>query len=634
MELEISGERTGHYQGRFVFCYLAVFLFFSVVSARLFYLQVLKGNLFWGFSQEHTMKEIRIPASRGVIYDRNHLAIAENRPSFDLIVIPQHVDDIERVKASLQQTAGVDPSLVDAKWEAKWGKSRKKAPSYVPLVIASDIPYDQAVKIRAAKSLEYDPAEGIDLQAVDVVARPLRSYPQGAVAATTFGYIGEISEKDLARFQKLDPGRYVLGDLIGAVGLERTWEETLRGRDGYIQKIVDAVGRELQSDELSSLLTQQEAMPGQNLVLTIDSRLQKFAEARFEGKSGSLVALDPRNGDVLAIVSVPTYDPASLVANISHGYWAELAADPRHLLLNRAIQGTYPPGSTYKIITSIAALEEGVLKPEETIRCPGGLQYGTRFFKCHGAHGAITIASALPASCDTFFYQLGLRLGVDRLAKYAHIFKLGEKTGIDLDGEKAGTIPTSEWKKKLFKQEWQPGENISISVGQGYDTLTPLQNALMIAQVATGRSLRPHLLKAVQDDEGRIIKAAEETGKESLPISEKTLEIVRKSLLGVVESPIGTARRVKSPWVRMVGKTGTAQVISEEGKARARGINTEDHAWFVAYAPPEDPRIAVATIVEHGGFGAAVAAPIVRDVIERYLELEGLINKEDPKNVR
>jgi len=630
MGLEISGERTGHYQSRFLFCYLAVFLFFSLVVGRLFYLQILKGKLFWGFSQVNTMKEIRIPASRGVIYDRNHVAIAENRPSFDLVVIPQHVDDIEQVKSSLKRIADIDPALI----EAKWGKNRKRLPSYFPIVIATDIPYDKAVRIRAAKSLDYDPAEGIDLRAVDVVARPLRSYPEGPLAATTLGYIGEISEKDLVRYQQEDPGHYVMGDVIGTTGLERYWEKTLKGADGYVQKIVDAVGRELQSDELSSLLTQQDATPGDNLVLTIDGRLQKFAEDRFEGKSGALVALDPRNGEILAIVSVPSYDPSALVSNISHDYWAELATDPRHLLLNRPIQGAYAPGSTFKIITAIAALEEGVLKPDEKINCAGGLHYGDHFFKCGGHHGAITIASALPASCDTFFYQLGLRLGVDRIAKYAHMFKLGMKTGIDIDGEKTGTIATAEWKKRVFKQDWQPGENISIAIGQGYDALTPLQNAMVIAQVASGHILKPHLLKDVEDDEGNILKAPDVFQEERLPISDKTMEIVRKGLLGVVESPIGTAHRIKSDRVKIAGKTGTAQVISEEGKAKVKGMNTGDHAWFVAFAPFDDPRIAVASIVEHGGFGATVSAPIVRDVIEKYLELQGVIQKKDAESAR
>ena len=625
MPLEFSGERTSHYGHRFVFCFLAVFLFFALVFARLFYLQVVRGNFFRIFSAEQSMKEIRISSSRGVIYDRNHVAIAQNRPSFDLIVIPQHVGDIEKVKETLQRVAGIDPGLVDE----KWGKERKRAPSYFPLVIAADIPYEKAVKIRAAKALDFDETEGIDLSAIDVIVRPLRSYPQGVIASTTLGYVGEISEKDLAKVQKDDPGRYYLGDFIGAAGIERYWEKFLKGRDGYVQRIIDAVGREIVNDERASLLTQQDAVAGRNLVLTIDSRLQKFAEERFEKKSGALVAIDPRNGDVLAMVSLPTYDPASLVSNISHNYWAQIVTDPRYLLLNRAVQGTYAPGSTYKIVTAIAGLEEGVIKPDEKLVCRGGLQYGNRFFKCwnKGGHGAISVHNALAASCDAFFYQVGLKLGVDRLAKYAHMFKLGLKTGIDLEGEKSGTIPTSEWKLKVFKQEWQAGENISIAVGQGYDTETPLQNALLIAQVATGRAIRPHLMKAVEDDEGKVLQEAKESDEGALPISEETLKVVRAGLLDVVESGIGTGHRSKSEYFKMAGKTGTAQVISEEGKARARGMNTEDHAWFVAYAPYENPRIAVAVIVEHGGFGASASAPVVKDVIEKYLELEGIIKK-------
>lgn len=623
MPLELSGDRTGRFEHKFLFCFLVVFLFFALVFTRLVYLQVIRGQFFRVFSAEHTMKEIRIPAPRGVIYDRNHIPLTQNRPSFDLVIVPQHVDDIERVKDSLRRVADIDPALVDQ----KWGKERKRAPSYFPLVLASDIPYDKAIKIRTAKSLDADPEEGIDLSAVDIVARPLRSYPQGSIAATTMGYVGEISEKTLRKVQKEEPGRYVMGDVIGAAGIERYREKFLRGRDGYVQRIIDAVGREIVDDELAELLTQREAEHGRNLVLTIDGRLQKFAQERFQGKPGALVAIDPRNGDVLAIVSVPSYDPEALVSNISHTYWGELVSDPRNLLLNRATQGAYPPGSTYKIVTAIAGLEEGVIKPDSKLICRGGLQFGNRFFKCwrKGGHGAISVHDALASSCDAFFYQVGLKLGVDRLAKYAHMFKLGLKTGVDLDGEKAGTIPTSEWKKKVFKQEWQAGENISIAVGQGYDTLTPLQNALLIAQVGSGRRLQPRLLKAVEDDEGAVIEQVKGGGDEgALPISAETLKVIREGLLDVVESGIGTAHRSKSPHFKMAGKTGTAQVISEEGKARARGINTEDHAWFVAYAPYDDPRIGVAAIVEHGGFGASAAAPIVKDVIEKYLELEGI----------
>ncbi|HSA58123.1 MAG TPA: penicillin-binding protein 2 [bacterium] len=631
MPLELSTERRTHFEGRYVFCYLVILLFFSAATARLFYLQVVRGRNFLAFSAVHTMKEIRMPASRGVIFDRNRRPIAQNRPSFDLSVVPQEIVDIEGVKKTLRTFAQVDPELV----EQKWAKN-KKSPSYFPIPVASDIPYDTAVRIRTAKSLEpdaSDPEGGFDFRGVEVGARPLRSYPQGPIAAATLGYIGEISEKELARVKKDQPGRYVLGDLVGASGLERTWEWLLKGRDGYQQKIVDAVGREVQNEDLASLLTEEESVHGSNLILTLDSRLQKFAEDRFEGKSGALVALDPNDGEILAMVSVPSYDPGELVANVSHNYWAKLVTDPGNLLLNRATQGAYPPGSTFKLVTALAALEEGIIGPNDRIGCSGGLKYGKRFFKCwnKGGHGAISVERAIAESCDTFFYQMGLKLGVDRLAKYANLFGLGLRTGIDLEGEKPGLIPTAEWKKRVFKQDWQPGENISISVGQGYDTATPLQNALMVSEMATGRKIVPHLLKAVEGADGLMERPPLPGEGEPLPVSPKNLEIVRKGMLGAVQSPGGTAHRLASKTFQMAGKTGTAQVISEEGKARARGINTEDHAWFVAYAPVEGPRIAVAAIVEHGGFGASAAAPIVRDVIEKYLDFQGLLPKKEEK---
>lgn len=637
MALEISQDRTGHLGRRFIFCFAAVVIFFFIVFIRLFYLQIVRGKYYWVFSAEHTMKEVRIPASRGVIFDRNRQPISENRPSFDLALIPQHVADIERVKETLRKVADIDPALVDA----RWGKNRR-APSYVPVVVASDISYDKAVRIRAAKALDFDESDGLDLGGIEVMARPLRTYPQGSIAAAILGYIGEITEKDLLRFQKEEPGRYVLGDLMGATGIERYWEKLLKGRDGYDQKIVDAVGREIVNDELASFLTEEESQHGDNVVLTIDSRLQKFAEERFQGKAGGLVAIDPNNGEILAMVSTPSYDPSALVSNVSHNYWSELVSDPRNLLMNRATQGTYPPGSTFKVLTAIAGLEEGVIKPDETLRCPGGFQFGNRFFKCwnKGGHGEISVRRAISESCDTFFYQVGLRLGVDRLAKYANLFGLGVKTGVDLEGEKSGTIPTSEWKKRIFKQDWQQGETISIAVGQGYDTVTPLQNALMAAQVATGRKIHPHLMKTVESDDGVVIQETKFVDEGPLPISPETLKIVREGMLGAVMSPGGTAHRSQSAYFKMAGKTGTAQVMSMEAREKVRGVNAEDHAWFIAFAPadspagphegpPEGPKIAVASIVEHGGFGASASAPIVKDVIEKYFELNGWIQKKE-----
>lgn len=631
MSLDFSENKGSDLQPRFSVCLVVILVFFVIVTLRLFYLQVVRGPYYRAFSAIHTMKEIRIPATRGVIFDRHHIPIAENRPSFDLAIVPQHVKDLTAVKKTLQKLAQVDPDLVDQKW-----KEGNRQPRFYPVVLVKDIPYEKAVQIRTMQSVDslpvaslhfaerLDDSDPLDLRGVEVIVQPLRSYPQGPIAATTLGYINEISEKDLIRSQKEKGSRYVSGDLVGAFGLEKYWEKFLKGQDGYDQKVVDAVGREIVNEDVAEFLGREEARHGNNLVLTIDSRLQKIAEEKFQGKSGSLVALDPRNGEVLVLVSLPSYDPEKLVSNVSDSFWSELVSDSRHLLLNRAIQGTYPPGSTYKIVTAIAALEEGVIKENDTIPCAGGMQFGGRFFKCwrHGGHGAISVHRAIAESCDTFFYQVGLRLGVDRIAKYAHRLGLGSKTGIDLDGEKNGTIPTREWKKRFFKEEWQPGENLSIAVGQGYDTETPLQNALMVARVALGKAIKPHLLMSIEDEEEKILKQPDVKAPELLPISQKTFEIVRAGMLDTVESPGGTAHGSRSQFFKMAGKTGTAQVISEEGKARARGINTGDHAWFVVYAPYEDPHIAVAVIVEHGGFGASAAAPIAKAVIEKYMQLK------------
>lgn len=620
MPLDFSRTQTSEFEGRLLVCLAVVSVFFFLVFCRLFYLQIFRGNEFRAFSTEHTLKEIRQPATRGVLFDRNRIPIAENRPSFDLAVIPQQVRDLEKLKDSLWKTASFDPALLDARW-----KETRRLPAFFPLVIASDVPYDQVVRIRAAQSLETEDTDSIDLRGVEIISRPLRFYPGGSIASAALGYVGEISDKDLQKFQKRHPGRYVLGDMIGIAGIERFWEKYLKGRDGYEQRVVDASGREIVVPEFQGRLRKEASRHGHNVVLSLDSRLQRFAEERFAGKAGSLVALDTRSGEVLAMVSLPAYDLTQLVSHVEPKFWEELASDPGHLLLNRAIQGAYPPGSTYKVVTAIAALEEKVIRPDEVIRCGGGLQFGKRFFKCwrSGGHGAISVHRAIAESCDTFFYQMGLRLGVDRLARYAKILGFGERTGIDLEGEKTGTIPTTEWKLKLFKQEWQPGESLSIAVGQGYDTVTPLQNAVMVARVASGKEVNPRIVRAVENEEGEVVVDNLKELPAPLPISEETLGIIRAAMRDVTESPSGTAHGSRSEVARIAGKTGTAQVMSEEAKLRVRaGVKTQDHAWFIAYSPAEEPMIAVSVLAEHGGFGASAAAPIAKDVIEKYLELE------------
>lgn len=611
--LDFSQEGVENFRYRFFFAYLFMGVFFLVVLARLFILQVIKGNELKVFSSDHTVKEIHLPAPRGVIFDRNKIPLVQSRPSFDLVMIRQYVKDINRLKDSLEQVVGLPPEFVAAKWE----EIRKQAAFY-PLTLAADLPWDKVGRMRVAQSLpteDLKPLDGtdrdLDLRGVDIIPRPLRDYPN--TSASYLGYLTEVSPRDLEPQSK----KYNLGDLIGAAGLERYWEDHLRGVDGVHQRIVDAVGREVTNQEYLQYIHDRQPKPGKNLFLSIDSRLQEIAAKSFQ-KSGALVALSVEDGGVLAMVSHPSYDPKSL-QGLKGAQWQKLVSDPGKLFLNRAVQGTYPPGSTYKIITAIAALEEKVVTPGEKVNCAGGLQFGGRLFRCwnSGGHGPISLVDAIAQSCDSYFYTMGIRLGVDRLAKYATLLGLGKPTGIDLLGEKGGLIPTSQWKEKVFKTPWQPGENLSIAIGQGYDTVTPLGNALMVARVASGKMLVPHFVQR-------------EAARDPLPISEPTLQWVRKGLEQVVASPSGTAHRHLSTKFTMAGKTGTAQVVSNE--AKARGVQDKgDHALFVAYAPVDHPEIAVSVVVEHGGHGGTAAAPIAKAVIEKYFELKNEKNVEGGK---
>ncbi|MBI4197304.1 MAG: penicillin-binding protein 2 [Deltaproteobacteria bacterium] len=619
--LDFPQEGVKELSRRFVFCYVALGVALLFILLRLFVLQIVRGDFFWILSSEHTVKEIRIPAARGLILDRKKRVLVENRPSFDLAVIPQYVRDRKLLKESLMKLTGISGDLFDFRW--RWVK---ELPPFYPLRIWTDLPYDLAAKLKVMRVTANGLPDSYDLRGVEIIPRPLRRHPSGFLAALTFGYLSEVSPETFKKLQSEFPNRYWLGDLVGSSGLEGFWESSLKGEDGVWQKLVNAIGQEISGEEVQGLLKDIPPRQGADLVLSIDKELQETAEFAFQQKSGALVLLDIRNGEVLALVSRPSFDPAELTTTISSDRWKSLVADPAKIFLHRALQ-PYPPGSTYKIVTAIAALEEKVIRPDEKLYCGGGMRFGGRFFRCwrEGGHGSVSLHEALVQSCDTFFYELGLRLGADRLAKYAHYLGLGEKTGIDLWSEKEGLIPTEEWKKKAFGEPWYAGENLSIAVGQGSVLVTPLQSARMMAIVANGgRSLRPHLAQSVQRDEGEIqapFFEGEQDVSVRIPVSEENLSLVRAALADVVATPQGTAYGSRSSLVAMGGKTGTAQVISEEAKKRVGGTGRfEDHAWFVAFAPVSNPQIAVAVLVEHGGFGAQAAAPIAKVVVEKFMQ--------------
>ena len=617
--MRLVQEYTADIEHRFRYATIAVILLFFVVVGRLYYLQIIRGNFYRFFSTENSIKAIKVPAVRGMVFDRRGQVLVDNRPSFNLVVVPQYVVSPERMLSSIERLLNMDPEELQALWE-----KRRLQASYQPLPLKKDITADEVALIRAHKGPWADPADPYDLRGVDVEVAYQRTYPESDIATHLMGYVKEIDPARLAEAKKKDPGRYRAGDMVGIGGIEELWDQTLRGQDGYEEHIVDAVGREVDYEGIAQQLTHQPSVAGHSLVLTVDRDLQELAREQFAGRKGAAVVLDPRTGAVRALYSSPSYDLNRLSGPDGAAYWNELASSKEKPLLNRAIQGGYPPGSTYKIVTAIAALSEGEVRPDERVSCGGALMYGGRAYHCWGSHGPIEIHRAIVSSCDVFFYQMGLRLGVDRLAKYANLLGPGHKTGIPLPGEKPGFIPTAEWKEKKLGIPWQKGENISISVGQGYNVLTPIQNALVAAHVANGgKVIDLHLVDAAFDVNGNEVyrwKPPEE--EKRLPIDPKVLQIVKDGMAGVVAEPGGTGHRLSLLPVSIGGKTGTAQVVQLDGNAVCRSEICRDHAWFIGFSPVENPEVAAAVVVEHGGWGASAAAPVVGALLQRYHDIE------------
>lgn len=627
--MELSQEYTSDIEPRYKYLLVVVAVFLLVVIGRLYYLQVIKGEFYHFFSTENSIKETKIPAVRGMIFDRRGQALVENRPSFELSITPQYTVDPPAAFDSIKRLLGIPREEVEAAWAGRF-----KQPKYQALVIKDDITPEEVSIIRARKNPWYEEGDEYDLRGVDVNVRYRRAYPQGDIATHVLGYVREIGKGRLKRYREEYPGRYFMGDDVGVRGIEEEWDLELRGRDGFTQRVVNAVGREVDYAGIADQLEHRDAVPGNSLVLTIDRDLHELARRMFGEKSGAAVALDPNTGAVLAMYSAPSYDLNRLALPGADEYWSGIATNPRGYLINRAIQGAYPPGSTYKIVTGISALSEGVVTPEEKVLCTGGLLYGGRVYHCwaRGGHGWIKFHRSLVQSCDVYYYTMGLRLGPDRIAKYANMLGMGKKTGIKLADERSGLIPTESWKQKRFGVEWQKGENLSIAVGQGYDLVTPLQNAIMVAQVVNGgKKIKPHLVEAVYDRDGNEVyrwKPPERV--EQLDIPADVLERTKAAITGVVQEG-GTGGRLKAYEVTMGGKTGTAQVVSLD--AVCVGEKCRDHAWFVGFAPTDEPEIAAAVVVEHGGFGAAAAAPIVGAMMQRYYDIQhGTMSKHPHLN--
>jgi penicillin-binding protein 2 len=538
-----------------------------------------------------------------MILDRKGRIVVDNRPSFEVLLIPEDIVDMEKITEFLHRMLRIRPEEIEKRLEAN-----KHRPPFRPVRIQSDISRLHLALLETHK---------LDLPGLVVDVAPRRGYTCADMASHLLGYLGEIDRHELKenRFRK-----YQMGDFIGKYGVEKKWEPFLKGIDGGRQVEVDAMGRELK------VLQRVESHPGNNVYLTIDMALQKTCENLLRGKEGAIVAMNPQNGKILAMVSHPSFNPSLFAGGINHEDWESLVRNPFYPLQNRAIQGQYAPGSVFKVITATAGLEEGAISPQEVLFCTGSYRFGNRTYRCwrRGGHGKVKLHRAVVESCDVFFYQVGQRLGIDTLAKYAKGFGLGKPTAISLGDEKPGLIPTSEWKKQIYDEPWYEGETLSCAIGQGYILVTPLQLLNVISSIANGGTLYlPQIVERVETANGKLVKSHPPAAMGKIPICPENLTIIREALHGVVNEARGTGRIARFKGTTVSGKTGTTQVISLREDVEEEDLPYEyrDHAWFVAYAPTDNPVISVVVLVEHGGHGASAAAPIAREVMRKYLTI-------------
>jgi penicillin-binding protein 2 len=583
----------------------AVVLFFLlVIVLRLWFLQISNGEEYEKQAYGNRVRIRQLAPPRGHILDRNNKEIVTNRPSFNVALIQEDSHDLGNVLKRLAPILEMEASEL-------WEKIREASdtPRYVPVLLKEDIDW---------QTLAYLENHNHEFSGIRIEVQPVRVYHYEDLAANIIGYLGSISKKEL---ESADRDLYRGGDIVGKKGLEKTREEDLRGEKGYSYSEVDAKGFEQQ------LLKAEEPLPGREIRLTLDVDLQQIAESYMSAgeKSGAVVAMEVKTGRLLAAVSAPTIHINDFIGGISVKKWQALLDNPKHPLINKVVQGTYPPGSTYKMVTALAGLATGVIDEDTVFYCPGHYSFGNRIYRCwkHSGHGPVNLLKAIGESCDVYFYQVGQRVGVDRLAEYAEKLGLGKKTGLEMEYEKSGLIPTKEWKQKYRKAKWQEGETLSVAIGQGFNLVTPLQMCVMTATLANGGKLyRPQIIEQVIDPEGKIVESFSPELVSELTGFDRYFTMIKRGMEEVVQGKHGTARTVAIDGLRIAGKTGTAQVVK---LAQYRGLKDEDipykyrdHAWFTCYAPAEDPEIAVTVLVEHGLHGGSAAGPIAKAVLNQY----------------
>jgi penicillin-binding protein 2 len=569
---------------------------FGLLLLRLWFLQLIKGDYLQMRSEYNRIRSQDLPPWRGMIMDRDGNILVDNRHSFNLMASLEDIQDLDTLGRRLGSLLKIDGDAIVAQID----KARRAGLSQVRL--KTQLTWDEMALVETYKA---------ELPGVFIMIASKREYHQPLLATHELGYLGEITEA------QLKSGRYPtykMGDYLGRSGVEAAWEDVLRGKQGSRRIEVDAFGREL------GQLDQTPSLPGANIRLTLDSRLQEEAENLLEGKVGSIVALNPKNGKILAMASSPTFSQATFERGVNPEEWKRLLEDKDHPLINRSIRGQYPPGSTFKIVMAVAGLEEGVITPQTVIDCRGVIELGKHEFHCwrRRGHGDVNLHQALMHSCDIYFYEVGRRLGIERIDKWGKRFGLGAPTGIKLSGELPGLIGSPAWKQARFHAGWREGDTLSLSIGQGYNLTTPLQVARMAATLANGGTLyQPQLVEKVETPSGEVLHSFQPIVQGHLDADPANLELVRKALVSVVRN--GTGQRAYLDNVEVAGKTGTSQVVSLEKEKAGKSIRKfQNHAWFVAYAPADDPQVVVSVVIEHGGQGGEVAAPIAKKFLASY----------------
>ena len=574
---------------------------FILLAGGFWFFQIAQHARFKEMAENNHQRTLPLRAPRGVILDRNGRVLVENRSAFNISILREHSKDLERTIEILARVTDVPADEI----RDTLARHRHE-PTYRPVVVITDASMDQLAAV-AARQLELP----------DVVAQevPTRKYPADALAAHLIGYVGEAGEGQIAE-EGLS-----LGTIVGQTGVEKNYNQLLMGTDGARRVVVNSVGREIREiDEIRPV-------EGRRVQLTLNLSMQKAAEEGFKtlGYWGSAIVLDPRSGDVLTLVSLPAFDPNAFASGIDRAAYRALITDKLRPLQNRAIQGRYSPGSTFKIVVATAALEEGLISPEHRVFCNGGATFYGRFFQCLSRHGSMDLRHAIEKSCNTYFYTIGNMLGVDKIHKWAVNLGLHGKSGIDLPNEQDSLVPSSEWKKQRTGERWYPGETVSVAIGQGQNAVTPMGLAMMITTVANGgRHLVPRLVKAVDEGQGWQEVPAPPNPFPQVPLKRETVEAVHDGLWLAVNGA-GTAGRARIEGRDVSGKTGTAQVISLQGRERARGTDKDlrDHGWFVFMVPRDNPELAGVIFAEHNEHGY-LAAPIAKHLIETYYaEKEG-----------